>query len=468
MTMNIPQVGLAVGDRYQLTQHIAGGGMGEVWQADDTVLDRTVAVKVLRREYADDETFLVRFRAEAKHASRVNHAGVAQVYDYGEANGVAYLVMELVPGEPLSTRLSRDGALPAAAAVPLLAQAARALHAAHQTGLVHRDVKPGNLLLTAQGQVKITDFGIARAGDEVPLTRVGEVMGTAQYLAPEQALGEQAGPAGDVYSLGIVAYECLAGHRPFDSGSPAAIALAQVNDPPPPLPDFVPTAIATVVLRSLAKPQADRPGSAAEFADELETALRTGHSKPGPVNLRSGAGPASAIRPALPPQLATAGEIAASAGQGVLLGVLGVLVLSVLLTGALLWPGRATDDSGGSPITGRPGPTSVAPSNPARQAPPATEVGNYSRSNTFSTNPGGRTVTLAATDRPTTTSSGSSTQTGPATTPVTSPVTTPVTPPVTTPPTTDPTTPPTSDPTTDTPTTPTDTPTTPTDPPVVP
>jgi len=276
MTSLQPEAGLRVGDRYELTRRVAGGGMGEVWAARDLVLEREVAVKLLRREYADDAGFVERFRAEARHAASLTHPGIASVYDYGEIDGSAYLVMELVPGQPLSTILTERGPLPAEEAVPLLQQAAQALQAAHAAGLVHRDVKPGNLLVTPDGRVKITDFGIARAGGQVALTRTGEVMGTAQYLAPEQAMGRAATSASDVYGLGVVAYETLAGRRPFDADNPVAVALSQVNDTPAPLPLTVPPAVASVVLQALAKDPDERPHSAADLADALGRAMR-GH-----------------------------------------------------------------------------------------------------------------------------------------------------------------------------------------------
>jgi serine/threonine-protein kinase len=274
MTSLHPESGLRIGDRYELTRRIAGGGMGEVWAAHDVVLDREVAVKLLRREYADDAGFVERFRAEARHAASLSHPGIASVYDYGEIDGSAYLVMELVPGQPLSAILAERGALPAAEAVPLLQQAAQGLQAAHSAGLVHRDVKPGNLLVTPDGQVKITDFGIARAGGQAPLTRTGEVMGTAQYLAPEQAMGRAATASSDVYALGIVAYEALSGRRPFDADNPVAVAMAQVNDAPPPLPAAVPPAVAAVVLQALAKDPDERPHDAAALSDALGRAMR--------------------------------------------------------------------------------------------------------------------------------------------------------------------------------------------------
>ncbi len=210
-----PTSGLTFGGRYQLSSRVAIGGMGEVWQATDLVIGRTVALKILKDEYLGDPGFLERFRAEARHAALVNHEGIANVFDYGEEDGSAYLVMELVPGEALSTMIEREHTLPVDKVLDIVAQTANALQAAHAVGLVHRDIKPGNLLITPDGRVKITDFGIARIADQVPLTATGQVMGTVQYLSPEQASGHPASPSTDIYSLGIVAYECLAGRRPF-------------------------------------------------------------------------------------------------------------------------------------------------------------------------------------------------------------------------------------------------------------
>ena len=182
-----PTAGLTFGGRYELSTRIAIGGMGEVWQATDLVIGRQVAIKILKDEYLGDPGFLERFRAEARHAALVNHEGIANVFDYGEEDGSAYLVMELVPGEALSTILEREHVLSTDKVLDIVAQTAAALHAAHAAGLVHRDIKPGNLLITPDGRVKITDFGIARIADQVPLTATGQVMGTVQYLSPEQA-----------------------------------------------------------------------------------------------------------------------------------------------------------------------------------------------------------------------------------------------------------------------------------------
>ncbi len=270
-----PTSGLTFGGRYQLSNRIAIGGMGEVWQATDLVIGRTVAIKILKDEYLGDPGFLERFRAEARHAALVNHEGIANVFDYGEEEGSAYLVMELVPGEALSTILERERVLATDRVLDIVAQTASALHAAHSAGLVHRDIKPGNLLITPDGRVKITDFGIARIADQVPLTATGQVMGTVQYLSPEQASGHSASPTTDIYSLGIVAYEALAGRRPFTGESQVAIAMAQINDTAPDLPATVSEPVRNLVYSCIAKNPADRPGSAAHLARAAQ-ALRRG------------------------------------------------------------------------------------------------------------------------------------------------------------------------------------------------
>ncbi|MEO5743015.1 MAG: protein kinase [Terracoccus sp.] len=270
-----PTTGLTFGGRYELLSRIAIGGMGEVWQATDLVIGRQVAIKILKDEYLGDPGFLERFRAEARHAALVNHEGIANVFDYGEEEGSAFLVMELVPGEALSTVLEREHVLPTDKVLDIVAQTASALHAAHAAGLVHRDIKPGNLLITPDGRVKITDFGIARIADQVPLTATGQVMGTVQYLSPEQASGHPASPTTDIYSLGIVAYEALAGRRPFTGESQVAIAMAQINEAPPELPLTISEPVRNLVFACIAKNPADRPASAAHLA-RASTALRRG------------------------------------------------------------------------------------------------------------------------------------------------------------------------------------------------
>ena len=269
-----PEAGQLYGGRYKLITRIAIGGMGEVWQAHDEVILRDVAIKILKQEYMGDPGFLERFRTEARHAAMVNHEGIANVYDYGEDGGSAYLVMELVPGDSLARILEVEKSLSDERVLDIIAQTARALYEAHEAGLVHRDVKPGNLLITPDGQLKITDFGIARVADQVGLTATGQVMGTVQYLSPEQATGKPATPSTDIYSLGIVAYEALAGKRPFTGESQMEIAMAQINKTPPPLPSTVDSRVSNLVMSCLAKKPNQRPETALALAKRAESLMK--------------------------------------------------------------------------------------------------------------------------------------------------------------------------------------------------
>ena len=270
--------------RYRLTDRIAAGGMGEVWRGEDSLLNRAVAVKLLPVGRAGDDAFLARFRAEARYTASLSHPGIARVYDYGESAefGGAYLIMELVRGEPLAAILVRAGRLSPDATLDIISQAARALDAAHQAGIVHRDIKPGNLLVAAGGTTKITDFGIATAAlaaQAAHLTETGMVMGTAMYVSPEQATGAPVDASSDIYSLGVVAYECLAGHVPFTAREPLAIAFAHKHAPVPALPPDVPPPVADLVYDMLAKTPAERPANAravADRADMLREALALG------------------------------------------------------------------------------------------------------------------------------------------------------------------------------------------------
>ncbi|RHW25930.1 serine/threonine protein kinase [Nocardioides immobilis] len=267
--------------RYRLDERIATGGMGVVWRATDTRLNRPVAVKVLKHEYADDPQFRTRFETEARNAAALQHPGIAGVFDYNsdpgpDHAGSPYLVMELVEGQPLSTLLAQakgsGRALDPAVVRDLVLQTADALAVAHRAGIVHRDVKPANLIVTPDRRVKVTDFGIARAADDAQITRTGAVMGTPQYLSPEQARGNPSVPASDVYSLGVVAFECLTGRRPFEADSPIATALAHLQQPVPELPAELPEDLRSIVRRALDKDPTQRYADGGELAAALRGA----------------------------------------------------------------------------------------------------------------------------------------------------------------------------------------------------
>ncbi|MFI6741346.1 serine/threonine protein kinase [Nonomuraea sp. NPDC050451] len=250
--------GTTLAGRYRLDTRIGAGGMGEVWRGEDIVLARTVAVKVLLPGRTQDPGFVARFQGEARAMATINHAGVVDVYDYGVSGDTVYLVMKFVDGEPLDRLLARLGRIPPQAAMELIAQAASALQAVHDRGIVHRDVKPGNLLVQRDGTLVLTDFGIARSDLANRLTDAGMVLGTAAYCAPEQAEGAPVTPAVDIYALGVVAYECLVGQRPFDGDSAVTIALKHIREAPPPLPSDIPQAVRTLVEVALSKDPARR------------------------------------------------------------------------------------------------------------------------------------------------------------------------------------------------------------------
>jgi serine/threonine-protein kinase len=299
--------GVQLNGRYRLDERIAGGGMGDVWRGTDEVLGRTVAVKVLLPALLDEPGFAERFRGEARTMANINHPGVVDVYDYGTDGGTPYLVMEYVEGDALATTLGRVGRLTPARTMALLAQAADALQAAHEKGIVHRDVKPGNLLVRPNGTLVLTDFGIARSAMLGQLTQTGSVLGTASYISPEQAAGGVATPASDVYALGVVAYQCLAGRRPFEGDGPLEIAMKHVRDAPPPLPADTPPAVRAIVERAMAKDPPARWASAAQLATVARQAATsagtptTAGSLAGAPQRRVAASPAPARIPARAP-----------------------------------------------------------------------------------------------------------------------------------------------------------------------
>ncbi|MDY7087589.1 MAG: serine/threonine-protein kinase [Actinomycetota bacterium] len=274
----MPSPGEILGGRYRLDDRIAAGGMGEVWRATDTVLGRDVAVKTLHADRAGDPGFQERFRHEARSMAALHHPGVADVYDFGETEGGtdAYIVMARIDGEPLSERIAERGRLTPAETMSVVAQAARALEAAHRAGIVHRDVKPSNLIIKADGTVVLVDFGVARSADSPTLTGAREVVGTAMYIAPEQVSKATTGPPADLYALGVVAYHCLAGQPPFLGDNPIAIAMQHLSEPPPDLPEDVPPAVRALVVRAMAKKPEDRFADGEAMAIAADRAVSGG------------------------------------------------------------------------------------------------------------------------------------------------------------------------------------------------
>src|SRR2546421_5654781 len=273
-------VGEVVAGRYELEELVGTGGMSSVFRAQDTLLERKVALKILHEQYTSDEDYVERFRREARAVAGLSHPNIVTVIDRGEQDGRQFIVFEYVDGESLKQLVDRTGPLPVAAAVELALQVARALAFAHQQGLVHRDVKPQNVLLNDDGRAKVTDFGIARSLDvQQGMTQSGTVMGTSDYIAPEQARGERVDEQTDVYSLGVVLYELLTGEVPFPGDNFVAVAMRHINEPPPSVrvrrPD-VPARLDAAIQRAMAKESTDRFASMGEFATELEASLVAG------------------------------------------------------------------------------------------------------------------------------------------------------------------------------------------------
>ncbi len=252
--------GLVLSERYRLVRHVASGGMGQVWEALDDTLERRVALKILHPQNQDDFALVERFRDEARFAAQLSHPHIVTVHDFSEFEGLAYLVMEFVDGPTLAVLLA-GGPLDSDLVRVLLGQVASALALAHDAGIVHRDIKPANVLV-ADGRAQLTDFGIARSVEGDSRTLTGQVLGTAYYLSPEQALGRRVSPATDIYSLGALAYEMLTGSKLFDRGTPIATALAHVQDPPPSLPSGTPPDLEAVVMACLVKEPEHRPSAA--------------------------------------------------------------------------------------------------------------------------------------------------------------------------------------------------------------
>jgi eukaryotic-like serine/threonine-protein kinase len=263
-----------VDNRYRLVRPLGSGGMADVFLAHDNTLDRDVALKVMSTRYASDEEFVERFKREAQSAAALSHPNIVSIFDRGESeDGTYYIAMEYLPGGTLKDRITSRGALPPRTAAAVALQIAEALRVAHERGVIHRDIKPHNILIAESGDVKVTDFGIARAASSSTMTRTGSILGTAHYISPEQAMGEPVGPASDLYSLGIVLYEMLTGELPYDADTPLGIAMKHVNgrlSPPKEIDSSIPAGINAITIRLLAKDPADRYASDAELIEDLE------------------------------------------------------------------------------------------------------------------------------------------------------------------------------------------------------
>jgi beta-lactam-binding protein with PASTA domain/tRNA A-37 threonylcarbamoyl transferase component Bud32 len=311
----LAEIGDVLGNRYRLIELLGQGGMATIYRARDSQLERDVAVKVLRAEYGRDPDFSSRFRQEAQAAAALNHPNVVAVYDYGQDDAGPYIVMELVDGEDLASVIRRTGALPPRQAARIAADIARALAAAHARGFVHRDVKPGNVLVARDGRVKVADFGIARAVAEAQMTLPGTTLGSVHYFSPEQARGEQATTSSDIYALGIVLFELLTGRRPWEGDSAASIAMARLSGPVPSpggVRSGVPPALDSIVQRALARDPKDRFPTAAAMADALDAFL----ADRAPEGARAGAaGTAGTAAGAVGAGAAGAGVGAAGAGM---------------------------------------------------------------------------------------------------------------------------------------------------------
>ncbi|MEV0135237.1 serine/threonine-protein kinase [Dactylosporangium sp. NPDC050688] len=389
--------GDVLGDRYRLDEFVASGGMGQVFRATDQTLNRTVAVKVLLPGLTRDAEFGSRFRAEARIMASIGHPGVVGVYDYGESpEGTMFLVMAFVEGRPLGERIIREGGLPVADTMAIVAQAADALHAAHSNGIIHRDVKPNNLLVSNDGAVTLVDFGVARSSNVTSVTKVNAVIGTALYMSPEQASGKPISPATDIYALGAVAYHCLTGAPPFTGNSPLEIAIKHLQDEPPPLPPELPGSVRALVERAMAKDPQDRFPTAAALAAAARAAqdptLQDAATVPVATPRRSVTTPRAAVpvppdgtgsrrgRPAwIPVAIGTA-----------LLAVAGGLVLAIL---------ALTGDNGRNEPPGGPGAspsTAVVTSGPAPGGEGATRTSAApSESASASASPSTETTTAA-------------------------------------------------------------------------
>ncbi|MEU1753152.1 serine/threonine-protein kinase [Micromonospora matsumotoense] len=339
--------------RYRLDERVATGGMGDVWRATDLVLGRQVAVKVLLPALVSDPDFIARFRSEARIMAALRNPGIVQVFDCGEdrlddGSRADYLVMEFVEGEPLSRRIESAGHLDVTETMSVVAQVAQALHAAHAGGIVHRDVKPSNLLVQEDGTVVLVDFGVARSTNVTSITSTNAVPGTALYMAPEQASGRPVSAATDIYALGAVAHCCLTGQPPFTGDNPLQVAVRHLDDEPPELPADIPMPVRALVARALAKDPADRFATGAEMAAAARAASGDGTATAmtalvtPPLRDPSGANTPRLVSARTPRTVVGAGS--GRARRGSLVGALAAVLVALTALGAALGAAKSLDN----------------------------------------------------------------------------------------------------------------------------
>ena len=350
-----------VDNRYRLLKSLGSGGMADVYLAHDDILDRDVALKVMSSRYASDEEFVERFKREAQSAAALSHPNIVSIFDRGESeDGTYYIAMEYLPGGTLKNRILKRGALPARTAAAVALQMAEALRAAHERDVIHRDIKPHNILITALGDVKVTDFGIARAAASSTMTRTGHILGTAHYISPEQAMGEPVGPASDLYSLGVVLYEMLTGELPYDADTPLGIAMKHVNGhlrPPRELNPTVPEGINAITLRLLAKNPEDRYTSDSELIEDLERVCAGLDPTAATTEMMPHAvAQTTRLKPPPPPQRTGRNKLRRKRAAPLLLALLALLVVAwagyYLLQDRLVGPPIAVPDLVGMSLDG--------------------------------------------------------------------------------------------------------------------
>lgn len=373
-------MGTLLNGRYELGETIGSGGMGRVHRAVDTRLGRPVAIKILRVGGGeDDATARARFKAEATLAGSLHHPGVAQVYDVGEDESSPerepFIVMQLIDGTPLSRLLTERGAIRPDGVAKIVAQVADALEAAHQTGIVHRDLKPSNIVVTPQGRAVLVDFGIAWSAGSEPLTQTGSIIGTAEYFSPEQAAGRPATARSDLYSLGIVAYQCVTGSSPFRRETPVATAMAQLTGDLPPMDDSVPASLRTLIESLTQKEPDDRPSSAAIVASLANAETSPGTEIIAPVTTAmpttaasTSVQPAAAVAPPPPPVLPPPSQPDERDRRSSRWLPLAIVAVLVLLAGVFAVQALGGDDD---PTTT--GDTTQSTDSPATESPSADE-----------------------------------------------------------------------------------------------